>query len=112
MDIWQALQYIGTGLSLVAFGIAGLLLGDRVHLANGAEIMKSAPETARLEETVAAYRDALKERTRERVPLQWAASLGNEGVAMILLAERTKNATMAETAYQQIEVAWETMQSS
>jgi hypothetical protein len=28
--------------------------------------------TARLEEAVAAYRDALKERTRERVPLDWA----------------------------------------
>ena len=31
--------------------------------------------TARLEEAVAAYRDALKERTRERVPLDWAISL-------------------------------------
>ncbi|MGH7085775.1 MAG: tetratricopeptide repeat protein, partial [Acetobacteraceae bacterium] len=28
--------------------------------------------TARVEEAVAAYRDALKERTREQVPLQWA----------------------------------------
>jgi hypothetical protein len=42
--------------------------------------------TARLEEAVAACRDALKERTRERVPLDWAMSLGNQGVAMILLA--------------------------
>jgi hypothetical protein len=28
--------------------------------------------TERLEEAVAAYREALKERTRERVPLYWA----------------------------------------
>jgi len=38
--------------------------------------------------------------------------LGNQGVAMIPLAERTKNATIAETACQQIEVALETMRSS
>jgi hypothetical protein len=68
--------------------------------------------TARLEEAVAAFREALKELTRERLPLQWAMSLGSQGVAMILLAERTKNATTAETAYQQIEVALETMRSA
>jgi hypothetical protein len=39
-------------------------------------------ETARLEEAVAAYRAALEERTRERVPLYWAESLGNQGVAL------------------------------
>jgi hypothetical protein len=31
---------------------------------------------------VAAYRAALEERTRERVPLDWAVSTGNQGVAM------------------------------
>ena len=30
--------------------------------------------TAKLEEAVAAYREALKEQTRERVPLDWAAT--------------------------------------
>jgi hypothetical protein len=35
--------------------------------------------TARLEEAVAAYRDALKERTRERVPLDWAGTQNNLG---------------------------------
>ena len=30
--------------------------------------------TARLEEAVAAYREALQERTRERVPLDWAGT--------------------------------------
>jgi tetratricopeptide (TPR) repeat protein len=65
--------------------------------------------TARLEEAVAAYRDALKERTRERVPLQWAASFGNQGVALMLLAERRGDAAIAETAFSQINAAFETM---
>jgi hypothetical protein len=58
---------------------------------------------------VAAYRDALKERTRERVPLQWATSIGSEGVALMLLAERRGNVTMAENALSQINAAFETM---
>jgi hypothetical protein len=36
--------------------------------------------TARLEEAVAAYREALMERTRERVPLAWVEqTLGGDG---------------------------------
>ena len=35
--------------------------------------------TARLEEAVAAYRAALEEQTRERVPLDWAATFGSRG---------------------------------
>ena len=38
--------------------------------------------TGRLEEAVAAYRDALKERTRERVPLDWALTQNNLGAAL------------------------------
>jgi hypothetical protein len=37
---------------------------------------------ARLEEAVAAYRAALEERTRERVPLDWAMTQNNLGVAL------------------------------
>ena len=44
--------------------------------------------TARLEEAAAAYREALKERTRERVPLQWAATQNNLKRALKLLDER------------------------
>ena len=44
--------------------------------------------TARLEEAVAAYREALKEWTRERVPLDWATTQNNLGIALRLLAER------------------------
>ena len=45
--------------------------------------------TARLNEAVAAYREALKESTRERVPLQWAMTQNNLGVALNLLEART-----------------------
>ena len=45
--------------------------------------------TGLLEEAVAAYRAALEEYTPERVPLDWAGSFGNQGVAMMLIADRT-----------------------
>jgi exonuclease VII small subunit len=44
--------------------------------------------TARLEEAVAAYRDALQEYTRERAPLQWATTQMNLGTALSTLGER------------------------
>jgi hypothetical protein len=44
--------------------------------------------TARLLEAVDAYRDALKELTRERVPLDWAMTQSNLGTAQALLDER------------------------
>jgi hypothetical protein len=43
------------------------------------------------------------------VPLQWAKSFGNEGVALMLLAERRRDAVMAKTALSQINAAFETM---
>jgi hypothetical protein len=64
--------------------------------------------TGRLKESVAAYRAALMELTREHVPLDWAASFGNQGFALMRLAERTKDASMAQTAVLQIEAAFET----
>ena len=65
--------------------------------------------TARLEEAVAAYREALQESTRARVPLDWAMSTGNQGVALMLLAERRGDAEMAKQAVQQIEAAFTTL---
>jgi hypothetical protein len=59
-------------------------------------------------EAVAAYREALQELTRERVPLRWAMSTGNQGVALMLLAERRRDAEMAKLAVQQIEAAFTT----
>ena len=39
--------------------------------------------TGRLEESVAAYRAALEEQTRERVPLDWAMTQNNLGNALL-----------------------------
>jgi hypothetical protein len=44
--------------------------------------------TARLEEAVAAYREALTEYTRERVPLDWAGTRTNLERAEKLLSDR------------------------
>jgi tetratricopeptide (TPR) repeat protein len=43
---------------------------------------------ARLEEAVAAYRAALEEWTRERVPLDWAGTQNNLGNALQTLGQR------------------------
>jgi len=61
---------------------------------------------ARLDETVPACREALQELIRERVPLQWAASTGNQGIALMVLAERRGDAEMAKLAVQQIDAAF------
>src|SRR5262249_19643318 len=43
---------------------------------------------AKLEEAVAAFREALKEHTRERVPLNWAMTQTNLRLALTRLGER------------------------
>jgi hypothetical protein len=65
--------------------------------------------TAKLEEAVAAYREALKERTRERAPLDWAVSTGDLGVTSMQLAQRKRDAAMAQTAVVQIKAARDTL---
>ena len=42
-------------------------------------------------------------------PLDWVGSFGNEGIALMLLAERRGDVGMAETALSQIKVASEIM---
>src|SRR5262252_1487658 len=54
--------------------------------------------TARLEEAVAAYRDALTEYTRERVPLDWAMTQNNLGNALQRLGERESGTAQLEEA--------------
>ena len=44
--------------------------------------------TEKFSEAVAAYREALKELTRQRAPLQWAATQMNLGKALGMLGER------------------------
>jgi tetratricopeptide (TPR) repeat protein len=80
------------------------------HLATALEALGERESgTSRLEEAVAAYGAALQERTRERDPPQWAGSLGGQGLAMILIADRTKDSAMAKAAVQQIRTAFETL---
>jgi tetratricopeptide (TPR) repeat protein len=54
--------------------------------------------TARLEEAVAAYRDALMETTRERLPLDWAAAKMNLGNALQVLGQRESGTAQLEEA--------------
>ena len=54
--------------------------------------------TARLEEAVAAYREALEECTRERVPLEWARTQNNLGLALSTLGERESGTARLEEA--------------
>ena len=54
--------------------------------------------TARLEEAVAAYRAALEERTRDRVPLEWAMTQINLGNALRTLGERESGTARLEEA--------------
>ena len=54
--------------------------------------------TARLEEAVAAYRAALEEGTRARVPLGWVAAQNNLGHALATLGERESGTARLEEA--------------
>jgi tetratricopeptide (TPR) repeat protein len=79
------------------------------HLGNALRALGERESgTARLEEAVAAYGNALMERPRERVPLRWATSTGNQGIALRVLAERRHDLAMAERAQAQINAAFET----
>ena len=66
--------------------------------------------TARLEEAVHAFCAALEERKRERVPLDWAASFGECGVALMVIAEHANDANVADIAVRHIETAYEAAQ--
>ena len=51
-------------------------------------IGEQSGDAAALEQAVAAFREALKEYTRERAPLEWAGTQNNLGMALQSLAER------------------------
>ena len=87
------------GLNGVTEKIAALLEGGAVESVRRASLhmvlgnalatlgeRERGPE--RLEQAVAAYTEALKERTRERVPLEWAMTQSNLGAALAALGER------------------------
>jgi hypothetical protein len=70
-------------------GCVAATFGQRVGIALK-RLGERESGTARLEEAVAAYREALKEFTRERVPLAWTATQTNLGSALKLLDERKR----------------------
>jgi tetratricopeptide (TPR) repeat protein len=53
---------------------------------------------ARLEQAVGTYKAALEERTRDRVPLQWAMTQNNLGTALRSLGERESGTARLEQA--------------
>jgi tetratricopeptide (TPR) repeat protein len=54
--------------------------------------------TAKLEQAVAAFREALKEGTRERAPLDWASTQNNLGYTFMRLGERDSGTAKLEEA--------------
>ena len=67
-----------------------------------ATIGEQSEDSDSLEKAIAAYREALKEWTRARVPLDWAMTQNNMGVALRSLGEResgTARLTEAVRAY-------------
>jgi tetratricopeptide (TPR) repeat protein len=80
--------------------------------------------TARLEEAVLAFREALKQRTRERVPLDWAATQNNLGIALSTLGERESGTArlddavvafreaLKELTRERVRLAWATIQNN
>ena len=70
-----------------------------------AQGMTSLRGTERLEQAVAAYRAALEEWTRERVPLDWAATQTNLGTALASLGERVQREDFLSDALQAIRQA-------
>jgi exonuclease VII small subunit len=54
--------------------------------------------TSRLEEAIAVFRAALEERTRERVPLEWAATQNSLGNVLATLGARESGTSRLEEA--------------
>ena len=61
---------------------------------------------------MAAYRAALEERTRERVPLDWARTQMNLGIAHGLLGERARDRETLALARTEIQAAWDLYRGS
>ena len=74
-------------------GRAGNLLGNAFQALGERE-----SGTTRLEEAVAAYRAALAESTRDRVPLDWAMTQNNLGAALQTLGARESGTARLEEA--------------
>ena len=83
------------GIALTDLGITLRQLGSR------------EAGTARLEEAVVAYRLALEERARERVPLDWAGTQNNLGAALAELGTREADTARLKQAVEAYRLALE-----
>ena len=68
--------------------------------------------TARLEAAVEAFQAALEERPREQLPLDWAKTTGNLGIALRILGERTRDGATARRALDTIAAAEATLRAA
>jgi tetratricopeptide (TPR) repeat protein len=68
---------------------------------------EQAGDNAALRRAVQAYEAALQERTRERAPLDWAATQNNLGAALRVLGGRGDNGEALRRAVQAFEAALE-----
>ena len=102
-------RVLETGLNGVTEKIAALLEGGavpfvrratlQIALGNALAILGERESgRERLEQAVAAYTEALKEITRERVPLDWAMTQNNLGNALAILGERESGRERLEQA--------------
>ena len=102
-------QVLEKGLNGVTEKIAALLEGGVVeserraslNMALGAALGtlgEREPGTERLEQAVAVFNEALKENTRERVPLDWAMTQCNLGAALATLGKREPGTERLEQA--------------
>jgi tetratricopeptide (TPR) repeat protein len=77
---------------------AGARARTRAIVADALHVFGDQSGTRRLEEAVTAYREALTERTRDRVPLKWAATQNSLALALFRLGKRESGTRRLEEA--------------
>lgn len=90
------LRVMGEIAGVTTAGAIGTYLFEKA--AEFYEIGHRAGDNAALLVSIAAYREALNEITRERVPLEWAKTQNNLGAALLRLGERESGTTRLEEA--------------
>ena len=95
-------------------GLLASLIGKQcLGLGNAESRWPFAPlrSLGQYEDALAAFCDALKERTQERMPHQWASTAGGLIGTLARLAKQTTGGTLTETTFARIEAAIKTLQS-
>jgi tetratricopeptide (TPR) repeat protein len=105
LDYVQAAQHFQSAASLVAEKDLNLKLG---YITQSADALRThgdeKGDNAVLAQAIGIYRDVLRESIRERMPLDWAMTQNNLGIALAKLGERedsTRRLEEAVTAYRE-----------